>query len=148
MGIMEDINKKDNLPGILSDVANAFIRAGTDDLEDELDKKNKGMHLKYTVSKDYKLSISFFNGQKEESCDIDIFDALPLIKLNLLLERFYNGISLNYAEFDIDSGHIKLYFQSDETNLFDDFKKQIDMEDVEVICVARTQETHITQIER
>ena len=142
MGIMEMVNNKDYLQEILSDVVYAFERAGTDDFEDKLDKKNKGMYLKYTVNyKDYKLTISFFNGQEEESVYVPQFDALPLVKLNLFLNNFYPEIILNYAEFDVENGYMKLYFQSDPKS-FNDFKNQIYIEDVKVILDDITQEPH------
>ena len=142
MGIMEIINNKDNLQEILRDVVHAFERAGTDDFEDELDKKNKGMYLKYTVNyNNYKLTISFFNGQEEESVYVPYFDAFPLLKLTLFLNNFYPEIILNYAEFDVESGYMKLYFQA-EPKSFNDFKNQINIADVKVIRDDRTQEPH------
>lgn len=91
MGIMELINDKNNLKEILRNVVFAFERAGTDDFEDELDKKNKGMYLKYTVM-NYQLTISFFNGQEEESFHVPQFNAFPLVQMTLLLNNFYPEI--------------------------------------------------------
>lgn len=79
-------------------------------------------------------------GKEEESVKVR-FDAFPLIALDFFLKKFYPAISFaNYAEFDIESGHIKLYFKS-EPESFRDFKNK-NIEKVELILDDRTQEHH------
>lgn len=79
-------------------------------------------------------------GNKEESVNVS-FDALPLIALECFLKNFYPAISFaNYAEYDIEFGHIKLYFKS-EPESFRDFKDK-NIEEVELILDDRTQEHH------
>ena len=79
-------------------------------------------------------------GKEEESVNVE-FDSMPLIALELFLKKFCPAISFSkYAEFDIESGQIKLYFKS-EPESFRDFKnKNIGIEEVELILDDRTQE--------
>lgn len=55
------IDDKDSLPIILKEVYVAFIRSGTDKLEDELDKKNTSRYFKYRVNERHELTTSIFN---------------------------------------------------------------------------------------
>ena len=63
------IDDKDSLPIILEEVYGAFLTSGTDELEDELDKKNTSRYFIYRVNERRELTISIFNRKRRGKCE-------------------------------------------------------------------------------
>ena len=145
--MIKDKNKngnKEQLSTILNDLVYSFIRCGDDKWEDELDAKNKGNYIEYSIDSSYQIKASFYNGIDIDSMITQAYNIMPLIYLMQYLEKHEPNVTFSkFAKFNITTQRIVLYFKSDPES-FNAFTNGIYLKDV-ILALDNREQTQQNQ---